>query len=196
LRPNRAKRSRAIRRGLIWLPSVCATLVLVFYPLASHILYAGTLRPYRVAIPWTWTILREFKMYDGVSSLVYTVFDSQGVGRFGLTPFWQKPLLLSLATFRSDPGSISFGDERFEEERRWNDASQLSTSEFMVGDIRFVCWQYLALRGGLPPLSGNWVVQCASPGGGHLHEFTAYFNGRKEDIPAFFSVLRRVRRNG
>ena len=87
LHPNRGKRSRTIRRLLIWLPSVCATLVVIFYPLASHVLYTSALKPYRVAIPWTWTILREFKMYDGVSSVVYTVFDSQGVGRFGLTPF-------------------------------------------------------------------------------------------------------------
>lgn len=134
-------------------------------------------------------------MYGGVSSLVDALFDSEGVGRYGITPFGQKPLLLSFAEFRSDPGNIAFDDERFAEGRRWDHATQLSTSEFVAGDMKFVCWRYLAPRGGLPPLSGNWVVQCASPEGGHFHNFKAYFEGRSEDISAFFSVLRQVRRD-
>lgn len=53
LHPNRAKRSRIARTWLLWFPSACAAVVVLFYPFASHIQYAGKLKPYRVPIPWT-----------------------------------------------------------------------------------------------------------------------------------------------
>lgn len=195
LHPYRARYLRVIQQCFLWLPSACAMVFLFFYPFVSHILYAGRLKPCRVPIPWTWVVLQHFTIYDGASSGIYSVFDSQGLGRFGVTPFWQKELSLSFVEFRSDPGSIAFDDESFADERRWAHATQVSTSELAVGDMKFECWQYFATRGGLPPLSGNWAVQCASPESGHLHDFTASFLGRKEDIPAFYSVLREVRRS-
>jgi hypothetical protein len=192
LLPSQSRRSRILCRSLLWFPSICAALVLCFCPLASHPLTSGKLIDYRVPIPWTWMIVYRYQN-PGLVSSVHTLISSDGVGRFGVTPFWRKDASYSTASFAAYTWSSSPEDKRQTDYLRRQNATDIATSEFTVGELHFACVEYMAVYQRFPNLSGL-SVQCeasTTTGKGH---FMAYFFGRREDIPAFYDVLHKVKR--
>jgi hypothetical protein len=190
--PVSPRRSRRLLQSLLWLPSLCAALVLCFSPLASHVLYSGRLIDFRVPIPWAWAVVYRYQN-PGLFSSVDALIASNGLGRFGVTPFWQKRANYSVASFAVYTWSLNSEDERQMDFLRHMNATDISTSEFTVGEFHFSCIEYLKHYARYPSLSG-FSVQCESPtkdGKGYIR---ANLFGRREDVPAFYEVLRSVRR--
>lgn len=188
---NRSRHKRLHRAAhlLLWLPSVFALWVLIFLPLATHLIIHPSSRylpDYRIPIPWTWTAL---SVCLGEECWAEAVISSKGRGQFGVTPFWPTAQL-SMASFGT-PYPEDFNLSHW----RPRGASQMTEMELKVGASPLVCWQYLAQRDlynrGLIGLGSDvplWEVVCVN------RTFDAKFLGRAEDLPAFFSVLRRTAR--
>ncbi len=71
--PVSPRRSRRLLQSLLWLPSLCAALVLCFSPLASHVLYSGRLIDFRVPIPWAWAVVYRYQnrgLFSSVDALI------------------------------------------------------------------------------------------------------------------------------
>jgi hypothetical protein len=192
LAPHQAGRARRLRHLLLWLPSFCAGMVLCFFPLASHFLYSGKLLDYRVPIPWAWTVVYRYQN-PGLASTASALIASDGLGRFGVTPFWQKHVNYSVTSFAAYTWSLSPEDKRQMDFLRRQNATDISTSEFTVGELHFSCVEYLTYYARFPSLSG-FSLQCESPTADGKGHFRADLFGRKEDVPAFDDVLRRLRR--
>ena len=187
-----ARRSRRLLQSLLWLPSLCAALVLCFSPLASHVLYSGRLIDFRVPIPWAWAVVYRYQN-PGLFSSVDALIASNGLGRFGVTPFWQKHANYSVASFAVYTWSLNSEDERQMDFLRHMNATDISTSEFTVGELHFSCVEYLTHYARFPALSG-FSVDCESTAGNGKGHFGAALFGRREDVPAFYDVLRQARR--
>jgi hypothetical protein len=187
-----ARRFRRLLQSLLWLPSLCAALVLCFSPLASHVLYSGRLIDFRVPIPWAWAVVYR-NQNPGLFSSVDALIASNGLGRFGVTPFWQKHANYSVASFAVHTWSLNSEDKRQMNFLSHMNATDISTSEFTVGEFHFSCVEYLTYYARYPSLSG-FSVQCESPIKGGKGYIRANLFGRREDVPAFYEVLRSVRR--
>jgi hypothetical protein len=190
--PNRAKRVRAVWRYLLWVPSACAALVLVFFPAASQLRYGHRPGNFRIPIPWTWTIHMEYG--DGTRYYsMQAVMSRGGIGRFGVNPFWSMNPSLSLVWFRSVSPIGPFQLDRKQREQERASATQISKREVVLADMPVTCWQYLRPELSFPPLSGDWEVECEVPEDERYHDFQAGFGGRLEDIQEFYRVLQKVR---
>jgi hypothetical protein len=190
--PNRAKRMRAIRRYLLWMPSAIAMFVLVFFPAATQLRYGHRLGNFNIPLPWTWTILKEY----GGGGRYYTLealISSVGVGRLGVNPFWSKNPSFSEVWFSSAPPHDAFELDRNRLERERAEGAQLSRRVVVLGDMPVTCWQYLRPDPAYPPLSGDWKVECEAPEGVGYHDFNAGVLGRQADIPEFYKTLQKVR---
>jgi hypothetical protein len=190
--PNRAKRMRAVQRYLLWAPSVCATFVLVFFPAASQVRYGRRLGNFSIPLPWSWTILGECG--DGRRHyLMDSVMSREGVGRYGVNPFWSMNPSLSEVWFANVAPNGAFGLDRSWRERERAGAAQISKTEVVLGDMPITCWQYVPSHPSFPGLSGNWEIECEAPEDVRFHDFQAGFLGREADIPEFYRVLQKVR---
>ena len=190
--PHQARQAKTLRHLLLWLPSFCAAMVLCFFPLASHFSYSGRLLDYRVPIPWAWMIVYRYQN-PGLASTASALIASDGVGRFGVTPFWQKHANYSVASFAAYTWSLSPEEKRQRDFLRRQNATDISTSEFTVGELHFSCVEYLTHYARFPALSG-FSVDCESTAGNGKGHFGAALFGRREDVPAFYDVLRQARR--
>ena len=189
--PNRAKRVRTVQRYLLWAPSAFATFVLVFFPVASQVRYGHRLGNFSIPLPWTWTILVEYgdgRRYYSMDS----VMSREGVGRFGVNPFWSMNPSFSEVWFANVAPNGAFELDRSGREQGRAGAAQMSKTQVVLGDMPITCWQYL--RSHLPGLSGNWEIECEAPKDLRYHDFQAGFLGREADIPEFYRVLQKVRR--
>lgn len=194
-RSNSRRRLRAtIRQCLLWLPSVIAAFVLFFYPVASHIVHPGErfLTHYRVPIPWTWELRLRQRDSDGFS-YVHASLDSEGSRRFGMTPHW----------LRDTPANVYFASRiwrpetelSYEKLQRAN-TTNVSRLELRAGDSPIICWQYMFNRGldwGIWGSEAPWQVVCETPSYVTDRDFYGSFIGRKEDLPAFYGVLTKVK---
>jgi len=172
LHPSQAKHIRLLRRCLLWFPTACATLVLFFFPVASHFVHprANYLRHYRVPIPWTFTVFSSLGPPEE-NSFVNALASSSGKGRFGVTPFWDSEYVPSLMTFGSvgPNGAFEFNHKMAESRRKG--APQESKRDFRLGNVALTCWQYLppqrrGLRFWLGYSYDNrslWEISCATP---------------------------------
>jgi hypothetical protein len=199
--PRQARHIRLLRRYLLWCPSVCAALVLFFFPVASHFAHPRShyLKHYRVPIPWTFTVLPSLgplREYSYVDALV----SSSGKGRFGVTPFWDSEQVFSRMSFGSVGPNGAFEFDHKMMELRRDGAAQVSRRDFRLGDVAVICWQYLPQnRRGIRFWLGHsydsrllWEIACETPVDVHVRDFYASFYGRSEDISAFYTVLQRV----
>jgi hypothetical protein len=195
-RSFRGKLRTRIQQCLLWLPSVFATFVFCFYPIASHIVHPNSryLTHYRVPIPLTWTIFRSSRYSNGWS-FVEALISNEGSGQFGVTPFLRKDPTLSAASFGS-VGRTS-EDELSYFERSREQASDVSRLELKAGNVSLTCWQYSpqSRRRWLGSPSFNhdvWEVNCFTPANVGERDFYASFLGQKNDLPAFYRVLAQV----
>jgi hypothetical protein len=122
-----------------------------------------------------------------------TLMSRQGVGRFGVNPFWSMTPSFSQVWFATIAPNGSFGIDRGRRERERAGQAQMSEKEIVLGDMIMTCWQYLRSDPSFPPLSGNWQIECEAPEDARYHDFQAGFLGRKADISEFYRVLQKVR---
>lgn len=96
LHPRRAKWKRRGRMILVWVPSLFATIVLLFYPYLSHVFFhdAGNLQYYRVPVPWHWFVVGTTSWQSHQRSVDVVVYAGGGRG-FGIVPFWRTSRMLA-----------------------------------------------------------------------------------------------------
>jgi hypothetical protein len=200
--PSEAIYLQVLWRCLLWLPTACAVFVLFFFPIASHIVHPRShfLRHYRVPIPWNFMVFSSSPGPPDQYSFVDALASSSGVGRFGITPFWDREYVPSLMDFGSVGPNGSFEISHRDSETRRKGAAQLSKRSFQLSSADLTCWQYLSPQSRAPrfwlghsydarPL---WEVTCETSVDAHDRDFYALFYGRAEDIPAFYNVLQNV----
>lgn len=187
LHPNRPRYLRIVH-CLLWLPSGCASIVLFFFPVATHLVHPSLhLGNYRLSLPWTWTVLLP-PFTQGEYSYFDVLISTSPAGRLGVTPFWEKDASLSVATFGS------FGREN---EHRRDGATQVSRREIHIAGRVVACWQYVPsenLRSVYALPKGYWKIDCDIPASTPDLDFYAEFSGLGQDIPAFYYVLEHVRK--
>ncbi len=202
LYPTQARYLHVLWRCLLWLPTVCAVFVLFFFPVASHIVHPRShfLRHYQVPIPWNFMVFSSSPGPPDQYSVVDALASSSGIGRFGITPFWDSEYVPSLMGFGSVGPNGSFEINHRGSESRRKGAAQLSKRNFQLSSVDLTCWQYLSPQSRAArfwlghsyddrPL---WEIACETPVDVHDHDFYALFYGRSEDIPAFYNVLQNV----
>jgi hypothetical protein len=198
LHPTFSRYKRVVSRILVWMPSVIATTVLLFLPIASHLIRPGSqyLTHYRVSIPWTLMV----SPVPGVSSdsfvAAFTLIGSNG--KLGLTPFWQGEVFSSEMGFGSNLHVVDASESSNRiTERRHVGVTQLSRRGFRLGDLALTCWQYL------PPedwrygrrstgSAALWQIDCETPVGLHGQHLYAWFHGREADVPGFYKIIEGI----
>ena len=197
LHPRQAGLVRLAHRCLLWLPSIWAALVTFFLPVASHLVFSGShLVPhYRFSVPLNWTIIKS-------RGEVWAFFSGEGAARYGLTPIWFNRSLPSEATFAiTDPAS-AYVWSRPEREAASGHSTHIAKTEFKMGTIAVECWEYRFIYSAtLGPSSSLlnpsllWEVLCSTQPNGRDFNLHASFLGQREDIPAFYKVLKEATSN-
>jgi hypothetical protein len=197
LHPHQARHIRLVHRCLLWLPSVCAALVICFLPVASHLIFLGShLVPhYRLSVPLNWTIIKSRGGYP----LVWAFFSSEGAARYGLTPIWFNRSLPSGATFSISGPASAFAWNRPERELASGHMTHVAKTEFRMGMIAMNCWEYRHTYNDAAGPSSSlftpailWEVLCSTQPNGVDFNLHASFLGHKEDVPAFYKVLKEA----
>jgi hypothetical protein len=201
LHPARVRYKRIAQRALLWVPSLLAAVVLFFLPVATHVVHPCShyLRHYRVPIPWNFAVFSS-PGPPAAYSYVLAFASSSGKGRFGMTRSWdseQVPSVMLFGSIQPDADTFEF-NHRSTMSRRAGAAQELQRG-FRLGNIAFTCWQYVhhdryGVRSGpsgAKPLW--WNIDCETPVDVRQHNLYAWFEGREEDIPAFYKIIEGVR---
>jgi hypothetical protein len=194
--PKRAKYSRLIRRRLLWLPSVCAALVVFFFPVTTHLLHMRSryLKHYRVPIPWTWTVFSPVGD-TGEYSYINALITMGAMGRYGVTPFWKERPSFSVTTFGSVGPNGAFDFNESLREQRLRGATNVSQRDFQLGKATLTCWQYFPAHssrvGKLAP-NDYWEIACSTPASLRDRDFYAYYYGGTDKVLPFYKVLEHV----
>jgi hypothetical protein len=201
LHPRHARYKRTLHRTLLWVPSAIAASVLFFLPVVTHMMHPRSqyLRHFRIPIPWTFTVFSPLGP-PAEYSWVNAVVSSGGKGRFGVTPFWDRAQAFSLMNFGSiQPNADTFEFNHEMRQARRGGVTQVLSREFRLGQIPLLCWQYVSPSRKGVPLSNllyakgpYWEITCETPIDVHQQNFYASFDGREEDIPAFYKVIEGV----
>jgi hypothetical protein len=195
LYPTRARNKRIARRILIWVPSVIAAVVLVFFPEVSHLAHPRSryLKHYRVPISWTYTVwVRPWE-----DSVVHALISNAGRGRLGISPFWGRWAFSYMVFANENLDAATLQSWHETNETRRAKSLQQQTRELRLGDLPLTCWQYIPIYPNRPgPLSlfgagPVWEVNCETPAAGELN-FSAWFAGRETDIPRFYEIIDSI----
>jgi hypothetical protein len=196
LHPRRARYFRILQRFLLLLPIFCAAFVVVFLPLASHMIYSGThLVPhYRSSTPLNWLIL---KSRDDIA--VWTFFSNQGAARYGFTPIWFSRAIPSVAIFFTSDPEHPFGWRLPEGELAGGHTTHVAVRQFQLGMNKATCYEYEHTYRGGGISSGDssvptvlWDSLCSTQGDGVDYNLRAEFSGRREELPAFYDMLNSM----
>jgi hypothetical protein len=211
--PRRAKLIRNVKRILLWLPSAWALTVLVAFPQVTHLFHPRaemgdfSLRPWiflpklhnlshpgsdhllhnQVHIPWNWTILNTFDA-PGRFSSVYILIDHRSPWPFGGKFRPNQDNYLSGVTINSlSPSEVV---DRRQNASRWSQIEKAEHTSRIVeaNGITLECSGYLS-----PWSTGLWVIHCETSSPLQLRNLDATFAGPKEELPAFYELLRTAR---
>ena len=203
--PTYFQRKRTIHRILMCLPSGFAAFVLLFFPVSSHLLHLRSryLAHYEIPIPLAYTVFGYWIPKIEAGSVTALVA-SNGIVRFGLTPFWGTQSRFSLMNFESiRPNADTFEFNHNEEELVRSGAVQVSSKSFNLGGIPLVCWQYVPrvrrwflIREWIGDFSSTeslWEIRCDTPTDTRRRNLYAYFYGREADISTFYSIISQIK---
>lgn len=181
------------RMALLWLPIAFATFVLIFFPVASHLLHPQShyLRYYRVPIPWTLTVLSSLGP-PREDSFVFALVGTNNESRHGITPFLRGTAFRSAMLFegaKPTPDELEYG-RRLRIGRR-RDSTELLHKAFLLGRLTFDCYQYVP--------ANRWhvarevqdfrEVTCETRPDVRKQNLNAWFYGDANDIPTFYHVI-------
>lgn len=195
LHPTRSKYKRMAKRVLAWVPATIAAAVLLFFPVATHLVHPSShyLRHYLVPIPWTFAV---FPSPGGIAPYRIVVAFGSCMGQFGFARFWDHRRLssaLGIGSIRTEAHTTEF-NHRWWESRRAG-AAQVLRREFRLNDTTLTCWQYRYRAplgsSGTEPLW--WHIYCETPVDVYENNLYAWFVGREEDIPAFYGIIQGVK---
>jgi MFS family permease len=110
LHPTRASYKRMAKRVLVWVPSAIAAGVLLFFPVATHVVHPNShyLRHYLVPIPWTFAV---FPSPGGTAPYSTVVAFGGSNGQLGFAPFWDHrrlPSVLAVGSIKGDADTFEF----------------------------------------------------------------------------------------
>jgi hypothetical protein len=171
-----------IRHGMLWLPTIVASLVLSFFPetfgIASHLFRSRSLDHRHFDIPLTWVIA------ESRSSHIWVVV-GRGIGRVGITPYWRKEEPVSEMTFSS------FSYDPFDA-RPPKHAKVLSKRDVPFGNEILACWDIIPYADTrlMPTDPAFAEIFCY----GSMNDFGASFSGLRTDSAVFYEILQRVTR--
>lgn len=179
-------------RSLLWLPSLLAAFVLVFFPVASHLVFSGTNAGshYRMTAPLNWLILR------GTDSSVFMAFFSEkGLSHYGFTPVWFNHKMPSVAEFFVSSPDDAPEWYRPKHERATRHFTHGAVRQFQLGTITATCfecqhtYQDQASHHSIfsPPVL--WESLCSTEKNGSDYNLRASFFGHREDLAAFYEAL-------
>ena len=200
--PKRDKFLRLIHRCLLWFPSACAAMALFFFPVVSHVVHPCSydLKHYRVTVPWTFAAVPAPWLPEGARGII-VLANSSGVARYGVTPFWGKKEAVSMMAFEStspDTETIELNHTEGQLEREG--AIQVTNRDFRVGNVPLTCWQYhpkyyRGFQYWMSPAYDNrtyWESSCETPVVERARNLHALFQGRKQDLSAFYDVIQKI----
>jgi hypothetical protein len=216
LHPRRAKYFRLVRPYVLWLPSACALLVLLFFPQtthlfhprfgpedrsysvfmflprASHLFHPGADHAIHnhIHIPWNWTITYTFKSSTDAFSNAYVVFGRNAPWPFGKKPFWTKTARASAAVFSSINAAELLDRRKYRALQLENPYTITSILEFHSHGITLTCGRHLWYPS--LPDGDYWIVDCETTSPLQERNLDAHFYGSAEDIPAFYQILQAV----
>jgi hypothetical protein len=190
LHPARAKVKRTLFRAAMWLPSAVATLVVFFFPIASHLACPNSVRGYRVPIRWTDTIFFVPGLVD--VDVVDVLVSNSSSRRLAFTPFWNRePALLSQMSFSSRTNTDTVSYDAVEATRE--SAAEVIRRDLNIGGLTLSCWQYLPREHIYRSDVGvMWRINCQTPADVPKRNFYASFFGHESDIPIFYKVIEGV----
>ncbi len=196
--PNRARFKRIGKRTLIWIPSTIAAWVLLFFPVATHLVHPSShyLRRFDVPIPWNFAVFtsKGFPTYGSVLAF------GNGRERIGLTPAWfgQHQAWSSEMLFSSIAGDVAMLEFNHTiVESKHTGAREVVKREFRVNGLAFTCWQYVkeyAPGKRVAPPAGEramWSIDCDTPDV-HAPNLYASFVGNEGDIAVFYEIIKGV----
>jgi hypothetical protein len=214
LYPRRARYLRMVRPYLLWFPSACALLVLLFFPQASHLFHLrsepGDLRgsimmffprmPHlfhpgadqaihnQISIPWNWTIAYSANWPD-FNSTVYTICPGQTPWPFGNKSFWDKTARLCSVSFSSiTPAAlIERRERRVQWPQRQREETTVTLSQINSHGILLTCRRYQTRW-----TTESWLVDCETTSQLQPANFDAQFFGPEGDIPSFYQIIQNV----
>jgi hypothetical protein len=177
-------------------------MALFFFPIASHVVHPCSygLNHYRVTVPGTFAAVLVPWLPEGYRGIV-VLASSSDVVRYGVTPFWGKKEAVSMMSFvTSPPDSETIEFNHTEGQSKREGAIQVSERDFRVGNVPLTCWQYHPkyYRGFqywmTPPYDNRsyWESFCETPLVEHARNLHAFFNGRKQDLNAFYDVIQKI----
>jgi hypothetical protein len=174
LHPVLSRRKRIAKRVLLWVPSTIAAFVLLFLPVASHLLHPHSqyLRHYLIPVPWNVFV---FSSFGPPAEYAY-------VQRFSSR--------MLFGSIQPDADTFEFNHHYTESLR--DGAVMVSRKEFRLGVSTFTCWQSVSPNHRSDPGSRLWDVRCETPVTMHRNNLYAWFVGNKEDIPAFYRIVQGI----
>lgn len=182
-----AKARKIIRRGLLLLPSVLASIAFLFSPEVAGITRNviskrnTMMGKYRVNPPIHWVT-----GYGGDSSLA--LITAPGIGRIGFQRYWRDEVPVSEMGFYP----ISHPELQLTKNVPLDDVTILEKRSLVLGHESLTCWdlihhnKYVGDRPGDPAIAD---IRCST----NTDDFYAYFTGWRGDSNAFYETLRGIR---
>jgi hypothetical protein len=171
---------KKIRRGMLWVPTLIAFVVFLFFPetfgIASHMFRSATLDHLHLEVPNNWIIASNANQYLWVVA-------ASGIGRVGISSYWRKEEPVSEMTF----SSISYRSYDTEPPAH---ANVLSKRELPFGNELLICWDIVPYADTRPsPMDTAFAeIVCYAA----KKDFSASFSGWRAFSPAFYELLERV----
>jgi len=177
---------KALRRGLLWAPSVMVSLVLPFIPEAigvgSHLFVSRTanLGRYHVQTPITWMVGSS-----GENNL--SAMTAPGIGRIGIRRYWRLELPLSDMVF----WPIDHPEEQLSRNVVLDGETVLAKRSFPLGNETLTCWDLIhnnPFVGPSPTDPSIADISCTT----ETDDFYAHFSGWRSDSAAFYETLQKI----
>lgn len=191
LHPARARFKRRAKRILVWVPSLIAAVVLLDFPVATHVV-CPALKHYRVPIPWNIAVVTPPWVPGGRDILGFAT--NARNGRFGMPRFWDIRENSSAMDFESRPDYAEASEYS-------GSAAGFLRKDFRSNGLTLTCWQSVNSYSRIY----HWLIACqtsadaasvfprlALPPGLRRPSLRASFYGREQDIPTFYKIIEGV----
>jgi hypothetical protein len=185
--PQQTKRRRAIKKFVLWVPTVTVVLTCIFFDrawaLASHLIdrSSGRLIGYEVSIPLNWALYDLYHNHDSAHAIVIAC-RYRGLLRAGsgLYVGRRPPFSVSTMDFRTAPAVVP--DNRDGRIR----TKIISTRTLPFANGAITCNEHVPFDS----IVATRTAQCFTSSG----DFLASFSGNDEDAAEFYRILQNIKK--